>query len=167
MSSLKGRGPDYNLASAFLWRTDPTFGARSGLYFGHAMRAMRAAGEVPAREFYNLELAEDAAEAALDATGRSALREDEVKAQSSLLRCIFGNPFRPMTIDPAWLTWNDGTVVKLAQAIYEERAFERMPILADALEDASCGDEQILTHCRGPGPHARGCFAVDALLQKE
>jgi hypothetical protein len=83
---------------------------------------------------------------------------------SALLRDLFGNPYRPVAIDPGWLAWNGGTARKLAQAIYEERAFDRMPILADALEDAGCTDPDLLAHCRGPGPHVRGCWAVDLLL---
>jgi hypothetical protein len=84
---------------------------------------------------------------------------------------IFGNPFRPITINPAWLTWNDGTVVRLAQSAYEERHLPaglldnaRLVVLADALEEASCDNAEILSHCRGPGPHVRGCWVVDLLL---
>src|SRR5262249_31476740 len=77
----------------------------------------------------------------------------ERNAQATLLRCIFGNHFRPVTVNPAWLA---PTVTTLARAIYEERAFDRMPILADALEDAGCGNADILQHCREPGEHARG-----------
>jgi hypothetical protein len=55
---------------------------------------------------------------------------------------------------------------KIARAIYDGRAFERMPILADALEDAGCGDADILRHCREPGEHVRGCWVVDLLLGK-
>ncbi|HTU88816.1 MAG TPA: hypothetical protein VMF69_01855 [Gemmataceae bacterium] len=55
----------------------------------------------------------------------------------------FGNPFRSVTIDPAWLTWNDATIPKLAQAIYDERAFDRLPILAEALEEAGCTNADI------------------------
>lgn len=83
---------------------------------------------------------------------------------SAFLRDIFGNPFRPTTLDQSWLT---STVTALAHAIYQERAFDRLPILADALEDAGCTNQEILAHCRGPGPHARGCWAVDLLLKKE
>jgi hypothetical protein len=84
-----------------------------------------------------------------------------------LLRCIFGNPFRPAPpIAPAWLSWNSGTVPRLAAAIYEDRAFDRLPVLADALEDAGGADAELLDHCRGPGPHARGCWVVDLLLGK-
>jgi hypothetical protein len=86
------------------------------------------------------------------------------QTNSDFLRDIFGNPFRPVTVSPSWQTAN---VVALAQAIYDERAFERMPILGDALEDAGCTSAEILAHCRGPGPHVRGCWVVDLLLGKE
>jgi hypothetical protein len=94
------------------------------------------------------------------------VREAERSRQASLLREIFGNPVRPTPVVPAWLAWNDGTVVKLAQAIYEERGFDRLPILADALEEAGCADADLLGHLRGSGPHVRGCWAVDLLLGK-
>jgi hypothetical protein len=87
--------------------------------------------------------------------------------QVGLLRDIFGNPFRRFVIDPSWLVWNDATVAKLAQAIYVEWAFHLLPILADALEEAGGHDAAILAHCRGPGPHVRGCWVVDLLLGKE
>jgi hypothetical protein len=88
------------------------------------------------------------------------------RLQCDLLRDVFGNPFRPVSADPAWLRWNDGTVRKMAQAFYEERAFERLPLLADALEDAGCDNADLLGHLCGPGPHVRGCWVVDALLRK-
>jgi hypothetical protein len=84
-----------------------------------------------------------------------------------LLRDIAGNPFRPVAIDPAWLAWHGGTVGKLAQAIYNERALERLPILADALEEAGCTNADNLDHCRQPGEHVPGCWVVDALLGKK
>jgi hypothetical protein len=88
----------------------------------------------------------------------------ELTAQAGLLRDIFGNPFRPFAFNPCWRT---ADVLGLARAIYEDRAFERLPILADALMDAGCADEQILSHCRGDGPHVRGCWVVDLVLGKE
>jgi hypothetical protein len=91
----------------------------------------------------------------------------EADAQADLLRCIFGNPFHLVSLDPGWLTWNGGTVAKLAQAIYEERRFQDLPVLADALEEAGCTNEGILVHCRRPGEHVRGCWVVDLLLGKE
>jgi hypothetical protein len=93
-------------------------------------------------------------------------RAEERKGQCDLTRCIFGNPFRTAIIVPAWLAWNDGTVPKLAQAIYEERRFADLPILADALEEAGCDNADILAHCRTPAEHVRGCWVVDALLGK-
>ena len=88
---------------------------------------------------------------------------DSKPLQRSLLFDIFGNPFRPVAIDPDWLT---STVVALARGIYDDRAFDRLPILADALQDAGCENADVLTHCRGDGPHVRGCWVVDLLLGK-
>ncbi len=85
---------------------------------------------------------------------------------SDLFRDILGNPFRNVLLLQEWLDWTDRTVVKIAQAIYEERAFDRMPILGDALEEAGCTDPDILDHCRQPGEHARGCWLVDQILGK-
>jgi hypothetical protein len=95
-------------------------------------------------------------------------KDEFLKALSpSLLRCVVGNPFRPLTADSKWLTWKDGTVVQLAQVIYDECAFDRLPILADALEEAGCTNTDILNHCRQPGEHVRGCWVIDLLLGKE
>jgi hypothetical protein len=93
--------------------------------------------------------------------------ESEEGPQCDLIREVFGNPFRPVTFDPAWLSWHDGAIPKLAQAIYCERGFERLPDLGRALEDAGCTDSDILNHCRQPGVHVRGCWVVDLLLGKE
>jgi hypothetical protein len=87
--------------------------------------------------------------------------------QCNCLRDIFGSPFRAMTVEPALLAWGDGITRRLAEAIYEERAFDRLPILADALEEAGCTEQGILDHLRDPGPHARGCFALDLVLARK
>jgi hypothetical protein len=87
----------------------------------------------------------------------------EQAAHCDLIRCIFGNPFRPVAFDSRW---RSETAVALSSAIYSERAFDRLPILADALEEAGCDHPDILTHCREPGPHARGCWVVDGVLGK-
>jgi len=81
-----------------------------------------------------------------------------------LFRCVCGNPFRPATLDPKLLT---STARSLAEGIDAERAFDRLPILADALQDAGCEDLELLGHCRGPGPHGRGCWAVDRVLGRQ
>jgi hypothetical protein len=100
-----------------------------------------------------------------DENGGAEMVQTEIRqAIANLLREIFGNPFRTRTIDPRWLCWNGATVPKIARGIYEDRAFDRLPILADALLDAGCDDEDILSHCRGAGPHVLGCWAVDAVL---
>jgi hypothetical protein len=98
----------------------------------------------------------------------------ERAAQADLLRDIFGpSPLRPGPLVPSLLTWNDGIVRTLAQAAYDERLLPsgeldpaRLAILADALTDAGCTDAALLGHLRGPGPHVRGCHAVDWILQK-
>ena len=81
-----------------------------------------------------------------------------------LLHDLIGNPFRPAAVDPRWLT---STARDLARTIYEDRAFDRLPILADALEEAGCDNADVLTHLRGDGPHVRGCWALDLVLGKE
>lgn len=97
----------------------------------------------------------------------SVHENQEKRVQSGYIRDIFGNPFRPPpAIEPSWLYWNDGIVPKLAQAIYDDRAFDRLPILADALEEAGCTNADMLNHCRQPGEHVRGCWVVDLLLGK-
>jgi hypothetical protein len=95
------------------------------------------------------------------------VRDWETSGQAALLRDVVGNPFRTVAVDPAWRTWSDGLTVRLARAIYEERAFGRLPFLADALEEAGCDDDAILRHCRERAEHARGCWVVDQLLRRE
>lgn len=118
--------------------------------WGEAHRAARSQGQTPPFD------------------ERQAIRETAEKVmgtlQARLARDIFGNPLRPVTIDPVWRT---STVVSLAQAIYDERAFDRLPILADALEDAGCSSREMLDHCRQPGEHVRGCWALDLILSKD
>lgn len=88
----------------------------------------------------------------------------EAVAQARFLHDIFSDPFQPVNFDPRW---RYETTVALAGGIYAGGAFDRMPILADALEDVGCDDRAILDHCRGPGPHVKGCWVVDLILGKE
>jgi hypothetical protein len=83
---------------------------------------------------------------------------------AGVVRDVLGNPFRVPVIDPTWLTWDNGTIANLARGIYDERDFERMPILGDALEEAGCTDEHLLGHCHAGGTHVRGCWVLDLLL---
>ena len=99
---------------------------------------------------------------------KSGKRAERYAWQAAMLRDIIGNPFRPKpAIDPAWRTWNDATVVKLAQRMYDSRDFTAMPILADALEEAGCTSGELLDHCRQPGVHVRGCWVVDLVLGRD
>jgi hypothetical protein len=90
--------------------------------------------------------------------------QDHQRRQCELLRDIFGNPFRQVAFDPRW---RSGNTIELGAAICKEKAFERMPILADALMDAGCDDAVILDHCRADTPHVRGCWVVDLVLARE
>jgi hypothetical protein len=106
------------------------------------------------------------ARAAADLQGERFSLEDspsmiaERREQAALVRCLFGNPFRPRPVSGVWLT---SEVSALAGAIYAERAFDRMPLLADALEAAGCTNADLIEHCRSERGHARGCWAVDLL----
>jgi hypothetical protein len=114
--------------------------------------------------------AEVAARAATNAAawGAKALRQWHKHRQfhADLVREVFGNPFQPVRMAREWLAWNGGIVRQLAQGIDEERAFRRLPILADALEEAGCTAAGLLEHCRGRAKHVRGCWAVDVVLGK-
>lgn len=90
-----------------------------------------------------------------------AARNAEKAAQCALIRDILGNPFRPVAFEPSWRT---DTVEALARGIYQGEAFDGMPVLADALEEAGCDDAEIIAHCREPGVHVRGCWVVDLIL---
>jgi hypothetical protein len=94
----------------------------------------------------------------------SLSQEEDRRLHADLLREVIGNPFRTTKVDRSWLAWNCGTVVKLAETIYEDRAFDHLPGLADALEEAGCSDLDILSHCRQGGQHFRGCWPLDLLL---
>lgn len=96
---------------------------------------------------------------------RNRPREPGVSAtrQAGFLRDIFGNPFQPVSFAPDWRT---DTAALLARQMYDAYDFSAMPILADALQDAGCDNEDALSHCRSSEPHVRGCWVVDAVLGK-
>jgi hypothetical protein len=96
-------------------------------------------------------------------TYRHARRGIPCRAQAGLVREVVGNPFRPVAFDPRWRTED---ALGLARGIYEDRAFDRLPLLADALMDAGCDTRDILEHCRSEGPHVRGCWVIDLVLGK-
>ena len=112
--------------------------------------------------------ARHAARAAADLQGQRNVLDAlptiaEQRGQTALVRCLFGNPFRPRPVCAAWLTRE---VRALADAIYAERAFDRMPLLADAVEASGCTNADLIEHCRSGREHARGCWVVDLLLGK-
>ena len=96
---------------------------------------------------------------------RRPMRRDHTN-ELPLFLDIAGHLTEPVQIDPIWLAWDGGTVRHLAATIYDERAWDRMPILADALEDAGCQDDRILDHCRSGASHVLGCWVLDLLLEK-
>lgn len=126
--------------------------------------ACMAAVESQARSARRAARAAGADEAAAWEAGRVA----ELRAQADLLRELFGPlPFRDVPVSSSWLRWNDGTVVKLARALYDGRRFDELGILADALEEAGCAEPELLAHCRAGGEHVRGCWALDLILDLE
>jgi len=102
---------------------------------------------------------QDAAARVADRVYAAALRQ-----RVSLVRDLFGNPFRAVAFDAVWLT---PEVVRLARAAYDERAFDQMPDLAEALDRAGCTHQEIQRHCRQPGEHVRGCWVVDLILGQQ
>jgi hypothetical protein len=168
--------------AARLAKLDADFASAGLSPMSHIRRvgaAVAAALQTAAKESY--EAARVASECALSAVGGqwSTLEpnpawEAQENRQADLLRDLFGSPFRPATLDLAWLTGQGGTVPQLAEAAYEDRLLpsghldpHRLAVLADALTDAGCDNQEILAHLRGPGPHVRGCWVVDLLLGKE
>ncbi|VTR97530.1 Uncharacterized protein OS=Sorangium cellulosum (strain So ce56) GN=sce5710 PE=4 SV=1 [Gemmata massiliana] len=143
-----------------------------------AKRSAEAATEVAGKSVGKVAAAISSAtlEAAAEAAGLEGGRQGQASLfghlqfgadraqQSTFLRDIFGNPFRPVTFSPSWRT---STAVALAGQMYESRDFSAMPILADALQDAGGDSADVLDHCCGPGPHVRGCWVVDLVLGKE
>jgi hypothetical protein len=94
--------------------------------------------------------------------GRNATAS-ELSAQCHLLREIFHGPRRAVVFRNSWRT---GTVLNLASIVNKEGSLEKLPILADALEDAGCTDRSVLDHCRAEGFHTKGCWVVDLVLKK-
>jgi hypothetical protein len=94
---------------------------------------------------------------------QSEMRERELAITAQQVREIAGNPFWPAALEPHWRTRD---LVAMAELIAEEQAFDRLPILADALEEAGCTNADLLDHLRSPVPHLRGCWALDLILGK-
>lgn len=108
----------------------------------------------------------ESAAIAIVSTQSKGNKGEERRIQAGILRDILGNPFRSVLFNPTLMPTRGEAGNKLTETIYTERAFDLLPILADALQEAGCTDAAILEHCRGPGPHVRGCWVVDLLLGK-
>jgi hypothetical protein len=138
---------------------------------GHGTDAERDACDAALSAVYYTDGALGAAVCSSDCAALASSYDGQAAAQPEcqcrLLRDIFGNPFRPVSISSACLFWHDGLLVSMAQKMYDSRDFSDMPILADALEEAGCTNPDILAHCRGSETHVRGCWIVDLLLGKE
>lgn len=146
--------------------------AASLAYYAAARQAGEAAWNIPALAVEVLVRRAGG----FDACDPRAIKKSVGGSQAQILRDIFGpQPFRPLpTLPPSVRIWNDDCVARLASAIYEERSLpegtldpHRLAVLADALEEAGCDDVSLIEHLRGPGPHYRGCHAVDAILLRE
>src|SRR5262245_29414763 len=134
-----------------------------------AEQALTLAADAVATVAGEVETARSPDHLAGSAAARSAAeqraRDGERQAQANLIRCLYGNVFRPLVLSPAVRVYQGGTVVRIARVIADERHFEDLPILADALEDAGCTDAAILSHCRSTGPHVHDCLVVEAVLR--
>lgn len=121
---------------------------------------------LPARGVYSLGRGAymDASDEFAFASGNQSA---EYQAQCDILGDVFGNPSRPVLLEPSWLSANEGAAVKIAQAIYDERTFDCMPEFADVLEKCGCHNQRILAHCRFQRGHVRGCWVIDLLLAKD
>jgi hypothetical protein len=142
---------------------DLRLAARATFRQGSSPAELEAAHMAVVRTAYRLAapMAADAALRAVEEGGGDPAAERA--EQCRLLREIVGDPSRPALIDPSWLAGNDGAVARVALGLHQRRAYDELPILADALEEAGCADGALLTHLRLPGGHVAGCWAVEAI----
>lgn len=150
------------------WQSDRTTAATTAIAVAVAMRP---ADVEPRQTGRAGESQSVAIEAALQVSSKAASAESNAyavawAAQAELLREIFGNPFQHVQPAKGWSTPDSNPVVRLARAIYEDRAFDGLPALAEALERQGYRDPDVLGHCRRPGGHVRGCWVVDLILGK-
>jgi hypothetical protein len=171
----EGGAPDAELAEAReraeMWPYDaPEFQRTT---YQAAARTLAESANEAAREVCDLLRQQAVADALIEAIpgenqGKLATeaQDGEGWALALLVREVFGNPFRPVTIEPAWLAWSDAAVLAIAREIDDAKRFDELPYLADALTDAGCDDAALLRHLRDGG-HVRGCWALDAILGRQ
>lgn len=146
----------------YFWVADRYKVSTRSFYYAAGVFAFLAAVEAgllsPQAHYY------EEVQAVLEQPIFAAARDSTALEWGAIVRDIYGpNPFRIAAFEPRWRT---PEVIGISRRIYDERDFAAMPILADALEDAGC-DADVLAHCRGPGPHVRGCWVIDLVLAKE
>jgi hypothetical protein len=153
----------YDIGDGKHWESIPDIEAKSMIgwvaYSAAGGSALQQDEDCPDR----LEVAREAFQG-MKWVGKGPNAENTASFAVQALRDIFGNPFQEPVLDPAWANWETGRIPRLARAIYRERVFDRLPCLADALEQAGCTDQAILSHCRDTGEHVRGCWVVDLML---
>lgn len=169
------------------WDAIPDERGRQAVEVAERYADRRASRQELARAFAAAKAAGDLGNAAFAAAGACAPRGNadrvatqaalagdprrwgaERAAQADLFRDVFGNPFRPApAIEPQWPAGRRTAIVGLARSIYDERAFDRLPLLAAALEEAGCASPDLLAHLRAAGPHALGCWVLDLILAKD
>ncbi len=137
--------------------------ASAGAASGDGRRAAEAAALLLERDVDVLTVSRLTTAAGSEPTSRG--RSDEQRRRhAGTVVDLLGNPFRPVAFA---LEWRTDTALSLASQLYVAGDFSAMPILADALQDAGCDNDDVLNHCRGDGPHVRGCWVVDLVLGKE
>jgi hypothetical protein len=166
-----GRAPQLDLAGALIFAARSQGGQAGQAAYLAASRkplittreasaaAIEAAAEAATAEAHATAANRDAWAAVDAALGRA--RAAEAEQQAALLRDLLGNPFRPVVVEPSWLSGHGGTVPRMARLIYDERRFSDLPILADALEEAGYSNAALLAHLRQGIEHVLGCWALD------
>ena len=140
-----------------------TFGLLMHLYPGEAGATRHVAGSVIEARAYRAATHGHPTAMTRDQWVAESVADEEA-ALLRLFHCLFDGPDRSVRFLPEWRT---ATVQALAEGIYAQQTFDRLPILADALQDAGCDAADVLAHCRGPGPHARGCWVIDRVLARQ
>jgi hypothetical protein len=164
-----GRAGEEEMNAAYRRSWNAGYYAHSPAHTAAGGAANYAAGPVDAATAAHVAHRAAYAWSRTDATAGTPEDAEEVEIaesgrQCDLLRCIFGNPFRPVPLDPSWLT---PQAVAIARAVYEEGCWDDLPLLADALEEAGCTSAELLVHLRSADPHVRGCWALDLVLGKQ
>jgi hypothetical protein len=156
-------GPWYDVGDRKSWENIPDIEARSMIGW---VAYSAAGGSVRQQDEDRPNRLENAREAfhTMKWVGKGLNAENTTSFAVGALRDIFGNPGRQPVFDPAWASWQTGRIPRLARTLYRERAFDRLPLLADILAQTGCTDQAILSHCRDAGENVRGCWVLDLLM---